>query len=51
VGVSEKTIDRWRQRAAFLARIDEILANFRKQLIAERLARLDARFDGDPNFE
>ena len=33
VGVSEKTIDRWKQRPAFLARVDEILANFRKQLI------------------
>jgi hypothetical protein len=47
VGVSEKTIDRWKQRPEFLARVDEIFANFRKQLIAERLAR----FDGDPNFE
>src|ERR1043166_620515 len=38
VGVSEKTIDRWKQRPAFLARVDEILANFRKQRMAERLA-------------
>ena len=47
VGVSEKTIDRWKQRPAFLARVDEILANFRKQLIAESLTR----FDGDHNCE
>jgi DNA-directed RNA polymerase specialized sigma24 family protein len=47
VGVSEKTIDRWKQRPAFRARVDEIVANFRNQLIAESRARLDewlARF-------
>ena len=42
VGVSEKTIDRWKQRPAFRARVGAILANFRDQLIAERLARLDS---------
>jgi transposase len=47
VGVSEKTIDRWKQRPAFLARVDEFLAKFRKQLIAESLAR----FDRNHNFE
>src|SRR5262249_54155829 len=31
VGVSEKTIDRWKQPPAFRTRVEEIVANFREQ--------------------
>lgn len=41
VGVSEKTIDRWKKHPAFSARVDEIVTNFRNQLFAESLRRYD----------
>jgi uncharacterized protein YjcR len=44
VGVSEKTIDRWKKRPAFRARVDAIVTDFRNQLFAESLRWLESRF-------
>jgi len=41
VGVSEKTIDRWKKRPEFQARVEGITANFRERLMAEMLAEID----------
>jgi len=45
VGVSEKTIDRWKRRPEFQARVDGITANFRERLMAEMLAEIDRDYD------
>jgi hypothetical protein len=47
VGVSEKTIDRWKQRPAFRARVNEIVAIFRDKLFDQSLARFDDDFNSD----
>jgi helix-turn-helix protein len=45
VGVSEKTIDRWKKRPEFQARVNGITANFRERLMAEMLAEIDRDYD------